>query len=106
MMGSASQLRRKGGGAVRLRCPQKPGERFCNAALAVMLAAFGLGKVLTPYASTYALPAWGYYASALLELVGAVSVFRWPRSLFLPCAVDVASLAAVGVAWFHKGDCG
>ena len=68
-----------------------------------VLAALAVGKLGSPYQAYYAIPQWGYYASAFVELLLAIVLSFRASAAWL-----VLLFALIGVAFsvMHEGDCG
>ena len=69
----------------------------------VLLGLSGL-KWAMPYSATYALPAWGYHASAVLEVCLAAMI--WSRLATADYALLCFACIAILVSLVHDGDCG
>lgn len=77
-----------------------------SAALAAALVVVSTSKLVAPYSSTYALPEWVYYLSALGEACLAVALVGWRANWVVPACAAVLSLVGITVSLLHDGNCG
>lgn len=74
-------------------------------ALAVLLAVLSIGKLVSPYVRTYAIPEWTYYGSAVLEmLLSALLMTPLYRRAAVGSIVFFGAASLLSI--MHDGDCG